>query len=190
MTTPNEICQENTPEVWRQLRDNSLRWTTLDLSRQNGLNQDGLEGLTQALVGNTVVAALYLEENHLTDVEPLCELLAAGSNRTALTVLDLGANRIDNQGAEQLARALQTNTTLSELYLNNNMIGEKGAQALLDTLMGPNKTLSVLDLGGNNISNELHAKLDSVSQLQQKQTGWVKHKYHVASTTHLIRGTA
>ena len=95
------------------------------------------------------------------------------TNKT-LTVLDLGSNQIDNTGAHDLALALKENSTLVELYLNNNSIGEKGGEALYDVLSSSNTTLSVLDLGGNHISNALHERLDAIENLQKKRTGWAK----------------
>lgn len=175
MTTPKEVCQEYSPEVLQALRENLHSWTILSISRCNlGDNDDEhlrlrLDELTSALWNNTILTNLYLEENQLTNVHTLCQLLRV--NQT-LTVLDLGSNLIDNAGAEELALALQENTTLAELYLNNNVIGEKGGKALLDTLLHRNKTLSVLDLGGNPISNELHREFDTVERLQKKRTGW------------------
>ena len=56
-------------------------------------------------------------------------------------------------GATAIAKALETNTTLSELNLDYNNIGDEGATAIAKALE-TNTTLSELNLGGNNIGDE------------------------------------
>jgi hypothetical protein len=72
-------------------------------------------------------------------------------NDATLTVLGLPRfNRIGDNGATELARALAGNATLTELHLNNNTIGDAGATELARALAG-NATLTALHLNGNYI---------------------------------------
>jgi Ran GTPase-activating protein (RanGAP) involved in mRNA processing and transport len=59
--------------------------------------------------------------------------------------IDLDNNQIGDDGAQALATALEHNTTLNILSLWNNKIGSTGAQALAQAL-AQNDTLSLLYL--------------------------------------------
>ena len=145
MDATTKVCSEElTPKVLAELRDNKHTWTILDLSRQPATVRENWEALTTALFQNTRLEELYLEENRLEHVQLLCDLLANHAH-CALRVLDLGANRMDNQEAQQLAQALTTNSSLTELYINNNVIGDKGGRALLEAFSS-HTTLNVMDL--------------------------------------------
>ena len=61
-------------------------------------------------------------------------------------IIDAGSdNNIGDEGATAIAKALETNTTLSELDLYHNNIGDEGATAIAKALE-TNTTLSKLDL--------------------------------------------
>jgi Ran GTPase-activating protein (RanGAP) involved in mRNA processing and transport/GTPase SAR1 family protein len=77
---------------------------------------------------------------------------ALESNRS-LTLLKLEANEIGKEGAEALAKALETNRSLTSLVLLGNKIGKEGAEALAKALE-TNRSLTWLGLGKNNIGNE------------------------------------
>ncbi|CAH0482361.1 unnamed protein product [Peronospora belbahrii] len=81
----------------------------------------------------------------------LGDVLAHGASR--LRTLDLGFNRLTDKGAAQLAKALETNTSLESLYLSGNDIGPAGACALSQALT-KNTHLRSLHLSGNNIGEE------------------------------------
>lgn len=70
-----------------------------------------------------------------------------------LRTLDLGFNRITDKGATQLAKALESDASLENLYLSGNEIGPTGAQALAQALT-KNTHLRSLHLSGNNIGEE------------------------------------
>ncbi|KAG0013007.1 hypothetical protein BGZ81_001281 [Podila clonocystis] len=57
------------------------------------------------------------------------------------------------QNKSALAEALNTNSTLTALYLQNNSIRDNGALALADTLK-INSVLSSLDIWGNSIGDK------------------------------------
>ncbi|CAF1669056.1 unnamed protein product [Adineta ricciae] len=59
-------------------------------------------------------------------------------------------NGIRAQGAQHIANALRTNTTLTTLHLDENEIGAQGAQRIADALR-TNTTLTNLNLSGNRI---------------------------------------
>jgi Ran GTPase-activating protein (RanGAP) involved in mRNA processing and transport len=70
------------------------------------------------------------------------------------TILDLTGNDITSEGAILLADALNNNSTLKELILYNNRIGDKGVRALALELSINNSTLKTLNLGFNDITDD------------------------------------
>ena len=52
----------------------------------------------------------------------------------SLTILDLAHCSIGEDAACQLAEGLRANSTLKTLWLDDNPLGQKGAQALVDSL--------------------------------------------------------
>eukprot|EP00812_Abedinium_dasypus_P003266 NODE_1402_length_1151_cov_323.447080.p1 GENE.NODE_1402_length_1151_cov_323.447080~~NODE_1402_length_1151_cov_323.447080.p1 ORF type:complete len:335 (+),score=116.77 NODE_1402_length_1151_cov_323.447080:116-1006(+) len=83
-------------------------------------------------------------------VKLLLEVMAEDPSK--YTTLDLMCHSFDDRAAEALAAALQHNTTLKELYLRGNRIGDDGAKALAAALRH-NTTLTVLDLEDNKIGD-------------------------------------
>ncbi|KAL9965567.1 hypothetical protein ACROYT_G029381 [Oculina patagonica] len=71
---------------------------------------------------------------------------------SSLTELYLSRNIIGDHGATGLAEALKKNTSLTELYLSGNNIGDHGATGLAEALQN-NTSLTVLDLSVNNIGH-------------------------------------
>jgi Ran GTPase-activating protein (RanGAP) involved in mRNA processing and transport len=68
--------------------------------------------------------------------------------------LRLEKNEITAKGVAIIADALYGNTTLAELYLSNNRIGDTGIHILSQALSISNWTLEWLDLHSNNITDE------------------------------------
>ncbi len=90
--------------------------------------------------------------SNLGDVGAKAIADALETNRT-LTTLFLSSNFIDFfKGVKAIADALKTNKTLTTLNLNDNNIGDKGAQAIADALE-TNKTLRTLSLFYSNIGD-------------------------------------
>ncbi|CAF0793375.1 unnamed protein product [Adineta steineri] len=95
-----------------------------------------------------------------TEVDFICENLTDDDmdivayyflqNNTTLTQLYLWNNQIGDKGAQALGEALQKNTTLTQINLSDNGIGDEGAQALGQALQ-KSITLTQLNLSKNQI---------------------------------------
>ena len=59
----------------------------------------------------------------------------------SLTILHLWGCNIGEDAACQLAEGLRANSTLTKLWLVNNPLGHKGAQALVD-ILAPNSSVA------------------------------------------------
>lgn len=158
---------------------------TLDLS-DNNIQAIGALYIAQALLENKHLKHLNLSANHLgrEGVTSLCKATISQQNFTpidSLITLNLSKNDIDYIGATFLATALNHNTALVDLYLDNNSLhhtgirsiveaihnnphtyivrlglsntqmGDQGAKELLDFLKS-NLTIAYLDINRNNIT--------------------------------------
>eukprot|EP01050_Picozoa_sp_SAG11_P016942 SAG11_NODE_2375_length_3441_cov_1.699282_1_plen_920_part_00 len=77
--------------------------------------------------------------------------LEAAASPSALTRLDISANRIGAEGAANLGRALR-HATITTLLLANNELGEEGAASIAHAL-GANACITSINLRGNLISD-------------------------------------
>jgi len=81
----------------------------------------------------------------------------------------LGKKNIGDKGAECLANALASNSTLQLLHLWNNNIGDRGEECLANAL-AKNYTLQELDLRWNNIV-DLNA-LRRITSYLERNRNW------------------
>jgi Ran GTPase-activating protein (RanGAP) involved in mRNA processing and transport len=134
----------------------------LDL-RYNDISAEGMavlcEGLEQSKIS---IKYLHMEGNAIGNEG--CNYLAKflQNDSCKLAEVFLGANQIESSGAQYLALALESNATLSKLYLEGNSIGSDGATAFSEALEGlkeNNKTLQHLFVDNNAIGKEALQRL-------------------------------
>ena len=90
-------------------------------------------------------------------------LAEALQTNTTLTELYLPSNKFDAAGVAALANALQVNTTLTQLYLSCGSLGEAGADALANAVL-TNTTLTHLYLPSENLGAASAAALANALQ--------------------------
>lgn len=133
------------PVILHILQKNTLKSLNLN---GNYIGVNGVDEIIKALI-NTTLTSIYLANNFLTKTvaDTIANELCKNSCR--LVKLDLGDNRIGDDGALAIAKVLETNTTLEWLNLENNQIGKNGACAIAKGLAN----LTYLNLQHNNIVN-------------------------------------
>jgi Ran GTPase-activating protein (RanGAP) involved in mRNA processing and transport len=91
--------------------------------------------------------------------------LAQGMLACAGSLEDVGlrSNRIESAGATSLAMVIGACTQLHSLRLQNNGIGDDGAEALGNGLATPTVALKVIALGQNDFSEEARARLKAAA---------------------------
>jgi len=80
---------------------------------------------------------------------------------STLVELNINENNLGDEGAKALAEGLKANKTLKSLDLSLNYIGDEGAKAIA-AMLDVNKTLTSLTISGNEIQDaELRKKCRS-----------------------------
>ena len=121
---------------------------------------DDVVELADALHGNTVLTALSIGSNKLTD-ESAKAIAEALRDNEALTDLYLQGNHIGDEGAIAIAAVLQENELLTLLNMEHNVIGDEGGEALLDVLKSNTTALETLHLGHNRISSWILTEVEA-----------------------------
>lgn len=88
-------------------------------------------------------------------------LARALSSNSTITNIDLGDNNIGDEGTKHLAGVLSTNSTVTTIKLDINNIGDEGAKYLIDAL-STNTTVTIIQLGSNSISSLMLSTIDSL----------------------------
>ncbi|XP_059814419.1 NACHT, LRR and PYD domains-containing protein 12-like [Hypanus sabinus] len=131
-----------------------------------GLTDSGAEDLVSALSTNRSLTKLDLSGNELGDSgvklvfaalrNPECKIQRMGLNNVGLT----------DSGAEDLASALSTNPSLTELDLNDNILGDSGVKLVSVALR--NQECKIQKLWLNNVGLTDSGAEDLVSALSTK----------------------
>jgi Ran GTPase-activating protein (RanGAP) involved in mRNA processing and transport len=103
-------------------------------------------------IENNDITKLDLSWSGIDDNEAE-EIAKALSNNTSLQELWLSINKIGDKGVEEIAKALYTNTSIQKLELSGNNIGDKGAEEIAKAL-SKNTSLQKLYLSFNNIGDK------------------------------------
>jgi Ran GTPase-activating protein (RanGAP) involved in mRNA processing and transport len=121
----------------------------------NRITSIGVSILADALKNNNTLQQLSLYDNDISDdsVYSLAKVLSIKNNK--LNVLNLGNNRITNQGMKHLAQMIRTNRTLTDLYLQQNAISDEGVQILANAIENHNATIEYLSLESNKLLTDL-----------------------------------
>eukprot|EP01100_Stratorugosa_tubuloviscum_P001010 TRINITY_DN1224_c4_g1_i1.p1 TRINITY_DN1224_c4_g1~~TRINITY_DN1224_c4_g1_i1.p1 ORF type:complete len:1158 (-),score=655.33 TRINITY_DN1224_c4_g1_i1:200-3643(-) len=89
-----------------------------------------LENIISLMSGECPLKSLSLDGNNLSNLKTdiITFLNALGTN-DSLTFLDISGNQMANKGAMALAKAIQTNTTLTTLWWDDNLTTTQGFQS-------------------------------------------------------------
>jgi Ran GTPase-activating protein (RanGAP) involved in mRNA processing and transport len=116
----------------------------------NKITSQGALILALKLSNNSTLKSLDLSYNYITDagVHSISQILVP-NHYSSLKILILNKNGISNDGVRYLSEMLETNQTLTELWLSDNEIGNEGVKQLSNVLNYYNRTLKVLILSFN-----------------------------------------
>eukprot|EP01113_Clastostelium_recurvatum_P022441 TRINITY_DN2678_c0_g1_i3.p1 TRINITY_DN2678_c0_g1~~TRINITY_DN2678_c0_g1_i3.p1 ORF type:complete len:2207 (+),score=796.21 TRINITY_DN2678_c0_g1_i3:224-6844(+) len=127
--------------------------TELNL-RNNGLGPRGAQILASTIVSSRTLSVLKLGCNNIQDEGASVIATMLERNQGVLTTLNLNSNAITSEGARALALALVRNNSLTMLDLSDNLLDNPAGVALVSAVQA-NKRLRVLNLWRNRISDLL-----------------------------------
>lgn len=148
----------------RHLTEKDPTLTVLNLSRHYPLSTNDMQALANALRGNPYIAKLILCEDGIED-EGARILSEVLPTMSSLVELDISVNNIGDKGAAALFRVavLPHIPTLRVLNIAANSVTDEAAGQLLE-----NQTLHCVNLDGNSVSPASIARIDA--QLKSNET--------------------
>jgi len=120
-----------------------------------------------ALHGNTVLSAISLAANKMTD-ESAKALAEALRDNEVLNELNLMGNEIGDEGAVALAEVFQTNQVFTVLNIEANQIGDEGGKAILDLLKSNMSALEVVYIENNKMAKWIEEEVAEENRLNQE----------------------
>eukprot|EP00929_Paragymnodinium_shiwhaense_P064808 TRINITY_DN32512_c0_g1_i1.p1 TRINITY_DN32512_c0_g1~~TRINITY_DN32512_c0_g1_i1.p1 ORF type:complete len:446 (+),score=103.04 TRINITY_DN32512_c0_g1_i1:70-1407(+) len=142
-------------EVWHELFEAlPFEATWFDFG-DNGHTDDCVRPLIASLPGRYRLEKLYLDGNKLQDIENLSKVLPDCS----ISELDLGDNKIGEEGAKALADVLPR-CVVMVLVLGSNPISADGAKAIAEVL--PRTSLDILYLNETGADDGFLAEMERV----------------------------
>lgn len=117
----------------------------------NEITAEGASMLAAAIKDNIILWKLCIWDNPLNDlgIRSLTEALSTGNS--VLRDLRIGWTGVTDQGAFYLAELLKVNNLLTDLWMRENKIGDRGVEHLTNALAYHNKSLKILWLRGNTL---------------------------------------
>ncbi len=118
-----------------------------------GMDYIGCQALSRLLEKSCFLRVLSLPNCDIGDEEIQMLALSIKSNKDQLPIesLQLSFNNITHHGLEAMANALWGSTTLKELKVDNNRIGDRGAHQMA-AIIPAIEVIEVLDVGFNSIT--------------------------------------
>mmetsp|Transcript_6180 Transcript_6180/g.9002 ORF Transcript_6180/g.9002 Transcript_6180/m.9002 type:complete len:904 (-) Transcript_6180:232-2943(-) len=119
----------------------------------SGMSMEGCQAVSDMIASNSSLRVLSLSDNNIGDAEAavLSKALSANKDEFALEALQLSFNKLTCVGVESLMNSVWGSKTLKEVRLDNNKIGDRGAQLVAVVLTSTD--LEILDIGFNNITS-------------------------------------
>ncbi|XP_032872013.1 NACHT, LRR and PYD domains-containing protein 3-like [Amblyraja radiata] len=111
-----------------------------------GLTDFGAKDLASALSTNSSLTKLELGENKLGDSRVKLALAALRNPDCKIQILGLNNVGLTDSGSVNLASALSTNPSLTELNLNENELGDSGVKLVSAALRNPDCKIQTLEL--------------------------------------------
>ncbi|XP_072894830.1 NACHT, LRR and PYD domains-containing protein 3-like [Hemitrygon akajei] len=132
----NELGDSGVKQVSAALRNPECKIQKLGLCDVH-LTDSGTEDLVSALSTNTSLTELNLGGNDLGDSGVKLVSAALRNPECKIQKLQLYGVGLTDSGVEDLASALSTNPSLTELGLSNNKLGDSGVKLVSEALKNP-----------------------------------------------------
>lgn len=126
----NRVQGKGGKGIAKMLKSKATQLKTLVLSGSN-VGDDGLAAVVKGLAGNTVLTALDLHRNQITDAGALLLARALETGGRGLELVIMTANRLTDVGVLALAEAVKAHPSIKVLDCDMNTKVSKEAKATL-----------------------------------------------------------
>ncbi|XP_072107080.1 NACHT, LRR and PYD domains-containing protein 3-like [Mobula birostris] len=161
----NELGDSGVKLMFAALRNPECKIQKLELTRV-GLTDCGPEDLVSVLSTNPSLTELSLSDNKLRDSGVKLVSAALRNPECKIQRLRLNWVGLTDSGAEDLASALSTNPSVTELNLSDNELGDSGVKLVSAALRNPECKIQKLEL--DNVGLTDSGAEDLVSALSTK----------------------
>ena len=142
----------------------------LNLSR-NRIGKEGITALCKGMTNNPELQVLDICDNYINEEAAYCSLKQLLENLTFLSQISLNDCLLGNGGAKMVMKALNhSNIYIRELYLGYNEIDDTETGELIVKLLKKRKLLDHLELGGNDFSYDIMKKIKDAGEFFVKDT--------------------
>ncbi|XP_067916239.1 NACHT, LRR and PYD domains-containing protein 3-like isoform X2 [Heterodontus francisci] len=148
------------------LRNPDCKIQTLELDAA-GLTDSCAEDLASTLSANQSLKVLNLGSNNLGDSGVKLLSVALRNPDCKIQKLGLGGNNLTDSCIEDLASALSTNRSLTDLDLSCNKLGDSGVKLLSEALRNPDCKIQKLGLWGVGLTDSCVEDLASALSTKQ-----------------------
>jgi hypothetical protein len=150
----NKLTDASMPALVAFLKKREMRVGHLNLAC-NSLWHQGLGALAGSAYALATLEALTLDNNHFGDygIKLFCNALYTRPEACRLTALSLAQCHLTDAGGLHLTTMLKDNASITELNLDDNVIGDAVSRDL-GALLASNQTLVHLSLRGNHIGTQ------------------------------------
>ncbi|XP_059814154.1 NACHT, LRR and PYD domains-containing protein 14-like [Hypanus sabinus] len=175
LLSENDLGDSGVKLVSAALRKPECKIQKLGLEKV-GLTDSGVEDLASALSTNPSMTELYLGDNKLRDTG--VKLMSVGLRNPECNLQKLRLERVGltQSGAKDLASALSTNPSLTELQLSDNELGDSGVKLVSAALRNPGCKIQKLVLDNVGLTDsgieDLGCALSSNLSLTELDLGW------------------
>jgi hypothetical protein len=153
----NSITSSGAEDIAKGIATN-ISLTVLNLS-YNKIDDIGVAALAANIAAKPQLTSLDLSGNRITaaGVRALAEQL--GSGQHSLPEVLLSNNQLGDDGAEEVAKLIRSNSTVTTVRVSGNSIGNRGATAIASAVASSSSVIT-LDLSDNNISADAIPELE------------------------------
>ncbi|XP_038156315.1 uncharacterized protein LOC119793286 [Cyprinodon tularosa] len=130
----------------------------------NGLGSNGVKVLASYMRSHSYLQYLGLAQTNGVDLSAWKELFDSLKSNTSLTQIILDENNLGDPGVRLLADMLKENLSLQQVDLDRNVISDVGGNDIMAALLCRTQILTHLSLDENNISEGLMTRIQEQIQ--------------------------
>ena len=169
--TKGTVFEEDDYDTLGRALNGNTKIEVLELSELKMIDKPCVKVLGGIGVSTRSISSITLSNNELTCVS-LSALAQCIKDCQSITFIDLSHNLVSDQGFEDLAGAITNNTSLKTILMDDNEITDSGALVMAEAIL--NSRVEKLTLNDNHIGNKGAEQL-ALATYTQNNESTLKH---------------